>query len=499
MTNGLLSLPKFDCSLAMQKTKLISVMRTFSEKEMNLFVKWMSSPFFNTNKNLSSLCDYLAEAYPNFSDEKIEKTIVSAHVFPNEDFNDNRLRNLISDLQEQVELFLSWTNLSSKRSTQKQLLLEELNKRNLHALFESRLKESRKELDDSGLIMTEHTLNNFLIDQEEYNFHHTVNFGHVYKVFKFYDHEKIIRSATDLYLSHFLYYYHVQLDHETIYGKKDLRWIKLEKLADELYVETGQTNILTSAYLKTIKLLRTRNSKYYFQIKKDLEKKQFDALVDYDKQSVITVLTNFAFREYLNGKEGFMKEILELSELALNKRVCFRNEFISHIFFFNYVSYNITVGKIEAANRFIKKYSEFLQPHLKESTLNYSAACVLLAEKKYSEALLALSKATYDTPQRFIGIKNILLKIYFEKNDLEPISFVVDSIRHKMISETFYSDYYVEAEKNFLHHLNALLNAKNNNTPANQKKLNNTLQVLKRPGFVFHREWLITRAKELKK
>jgi hypothetical protein len=483
----------------MQKTKLLSVLKTLSEKEMDLFVKWMSSTFFNTNKNLLVLTEYLSTIHPEFADEKIEKAIVAAHVFPNEGFNDSRLRNLVSDLQEQLELFLVWMNLSAKKATQKRLLLEELNKRKLHALFESRLKESRKELNDSGLIMTEHTLYSFLIDQEEYTFHHTVNFGHVYKVFKFYDNEKIIRSATDLYLSHLLYYYHVLLDHETIYGKKDLRWIKLEKLADELYKETGQTNILTEVYLKVIKLLRTRNTKYYFQIKKDLEKKQFNALVDHDKQSVITVLTNFSFREYLNGKEGFMEEILELSELALSKKLCFRDEFISHIFFFNYVSYNVSLGKTEGANRFIKRYSEFLQPHVKESTLNYSNACVLLAEKKYSQALLALSKATYDTPQRFIGIKNILLKIYFEKNDLEPISFVVDSIRHKMISETFYSDYYVEAEKNFLHYFNTLLNVKINDSPANQKKLNNTLLALKRPGLVFHREWLISKSKELKK
>ena len=466
---------------------------------MDLFAKWMSSPFFNTNKNLLLLCEYLSAAHPDLKEEVIAKTIVHSHVFPDEPFNDNRLRNLISDLQEQLELFLAWLNFSEKKVTQKQLLLEELNKRKLHSLFESRLKESRNELNDSGMIMTAHTLNSFLIDQEEYNFHHTVNFGHVYKVFKFYDNEKIIRSATDLYLSHLLYYYHVLLDHETIYGKKDVRWLRLEKLADELYAETKQTNILTSVYLKTIKLLRTRNSKYYFQIKKEIEKKQFNDLVDHDKQSVITVLTNFSFREYLNGKNGFMKEILELSEIALNKRLCFRNEFISHIFFFNYVSYTVSLERTEVANRFIKKYSEFLQPHLKDSTLNYSNACVLLSEKKYSEALHALSKATYDTPQRFIGIKNILLKIYYEKNDTEPISFVVDSIRHKMISEIFYSDYYVDAEKNFLHHFNTLLNAKNNDGPANRKKLAATLRSLKRPGFVFHREWLITKAKELKK
>jgi hypothetical protein len=474
----------------MHNTRLIAALRTFSEKEMKQFEKWMSSPLHNTNVALQELTHYLAPHHPAFDHSDIEKEKIASHLYPGEPYNDARMRNLGSDLQEQAEDFLVWVNVNREQVMREQLLLNELNRRKLGPLFISQLRETRAALKNSGLNMLNWTLQNFLVDREEYTYHYTSNFGRVYKAFNKFDSKKMIRSATDLYLSNLLYYYHVTLDNERIFGKKGYPFERLEQLAEELYRETGQTNILTSAYLKVIRLLRSGNEKYFHELKKELQRKEFDALYDHDRQSVVTVLTNYALRQHLMGKKEFMKELLELSQVALDKKLCFRDGHISHIFFFNYTYYFVSIGKTDEARKFVSRYRDYLQPELKESTLQYSMAYIYLGEKKYSDALVALNKVSYDTPQRFIGIKNTLLKIYFEKNDLEPISFLVDSIRHKLSGAAFLSDYYQEAEKNFLHCYNILLKARGKGPHVSKKQLAELRKKLSETGYIFHREWL---------
>lgn len=483
----------------MLKTKLISVLRTFSEKEMKQFVKWMDAELFNTNKNLSALTRLLAAAHPAFEPETITKEYLSEKLFPGEAYNYPRMRNLSSDLQKQAEDFMIWWSVSNKQQAKDFFLLEELNTRRLDSLFESRLKEARKRPDEKNVTMISRALSGFLIDQEEYRYQYNLHFGQVYKVYENYDSKKIFHSITNLFLSNLLYYRHIQLDNNRIYGKKDNSQEKLDAIAEELYKETGQDNVLVAVYFDIIKLLRTGSTKYYFKIKKEVQGKKFDTLLASDQQSINTVLVNFCLLRHLSGEPEFSKELLALSEFALQKRLCFRDDFISHIFFFNFTYYNAIMDKVDAGRAFMRKYSNDLQAHLKESTLHYCNAYLLFVEKKYSEALLELNLVTYDTPQRFIGIKNLLMKIYYEKEDTEPVYFVIDSIRHKLASETFYSDYYVVAEKHFISYYSQLLKLKNSSKASDQAKIKALRRKLAEPAFVFHREWLQERLKELSK
>ena len=478
----------------MQRSKLITILSTFSAKEMKQFEKWMACDLFNSNPRLGLLTAYLSRFHPSFRHEAFGKAEVHREMFPGESYSDARMRNLISDLQEKAEEFLSWLHLSQHPVAKKQFLLSELNKRKLHALFPSRLKEAKNALLDSGLGSTYATVFNFLLDRDEYEFHYAQHFGQVYKAFRKYDNRKIIRSVSDLYLSNLLYYYQILLDNERIFGKKTDAFHSLAQLAEQLYRETGQDNLLTAIHLQTVGLLRTGDVKYYRAVKKELVKKEFDRVAANEKQSIVTILTNFALRQHLHGTPAFLKELVELSAIALQKKLCFRDGCISHIFFFNFTYYNILLGRTADAKSFVKKYSASLQPNVKESTLHYSDAYICFAEKKYSEALQHLGKVSYDTPQRYIGIKNILLKIYYEKGDLEPVSFVVDSIRHKMQGAAFFSDYYLEAEKNFLHYFTVLMSARSGARGSGRKKLESMKKELSRPGYVFHREWLLQMA-----
>jgi hypothetical protein len=341
------------------------------------------------------------------------------------------------------------------------------------------------------------TLNQFLLDEEEFLHHFTVNYGRAYKVPQKYDTEKVIRSATNVYLTHTLYYYHKLLDDQKKYGQEVKMIGNFEKIAGELYAETGQDNILALIYLKVIRLLHTGNKDYFFEIKKEMKKKEFNSLSDHDQQSIVVILSNFSSREYLNGSEEFLREILEFGAISIKKKFCFSGPHISHIFFFIYVNFLIADNKVAEARKFVNEFGNSIQPNMKESTFHFTMAYIFLAEKKFQEALAALNKVANDTPQRVVAIKNCLLKIYFEKGEMDQVPFLIDAIRHNLFSESFLGDHFIAGEKSFLHYYNILNKIKHNDFKSPQRMLSKMTEELKKPGYITNRDWLLRIAKEI--
>ena len=57
----------------MNKTKLISTLKKCSEKELQLFRKWLNSPFHNERESLKDMYEFLLKAAPEFEEKKINK------------------------------------------------------------------------------------------------------------------------------------------------------------------------------------------------------------------------------------------------------------------------------------------------------------------------------------------------------------------------------------------------------------------------------------------
>ena len=57
----------------MKNTQLIKLLRTFDQKEIKRFREFISSPFFNKNKNVTKLFEIIRKIYPDFEQEKFTK------------------------------------------------------------------------------------------------------------------------------------------------------------------------------------------------------------------------------------------------------------------------------------------------------------------------------------------------------------------------------------------------------------------------------------------
>lgn len=89
----------------MHQTKIIALLRTFTDAEFKAFRKFVRSPFFNTNENVAALYDYLCRYAPDFKSGKLNRQTVFAHLFPNEPFKEIKMQQFGSLLVGLVEQF----------------------------------------------------------------------------------------------------------------------------------------------------------------------------------------------------------------------------------------------------------------------------------------------------------------------------------------------------------------------------------------------------------
>src|SRR5438876_8729788 len=118
----------------MQKSSLISVLKSLTEGEFKQLERFVLSPFFNRQRNVARLFEVLKKYYPLYASNALKKERVFKKLYPGEKYNDEKLRNLISDLLSLSLKFLAYTKMESDGQLLDLSAAEQLIDRNLDNL-----------------------------------------------------------------------------------------------------------------------------------------------------------------------------------------------------------------------------------------------------------------------------------------------------------------------------------------------------------------------------
>ena len=90
----------------MKDSRLIEILSAFTWEELSDFEKFLSSPFVKTRRNVAPLLSHLRSLYPEFDGKKVEKSFAFSIMFPDEEYSEKKMINLMSDLTKESENFL---------------------------------------------------------------------------------------------------------------------------------------------------------------------------------------------------------------------------------------------------------------------------------------------------------------------------------------------------------------------------------------------------------
>jgi hypothetical protein len=480
----------------MENTRVISLLRTFSEAEVKEFHWWLQSPLHCSDKKLLLLFEACTKTWKKDRRDVPRDKAVFAQLFGAKKFNGASFRNLVSDLLFCAEEFVAWKNFGKKSWLKLSMLLDEYNSRKLPQHFESRFKQIEKFSAKESLPAFDRS--EFILAVSEKEFAHVFSKNAMarQKVFKEYDQEKVLRSLCHLFFTRYVFYYLIGLDTERIFGQskfaEDEKAREIVSLAGRYFPD----DFLISMHIQLINYMWKPDDAITERMLKDFQSDKFLKLPEEDKKNCFTAVINSLLEQYTRGQISILPQLCALMDFALSQNSPVRNNIISGSFFMNYVFFMLQLGKPARASEFIKKYGALLDARYAESTLCLCNAHIAFHRQDFHEAKRELAKVVPDTPQRFLGTKNLLLKILVATKDWENIHAVIDSIRHKLGNEKFFSERVLLGEKNFLKFFVPLvqLASAEGRTKGRAGKI---LEEMEGTPYMLQREWLISLAEEL--
>ena len=99
----------------MFQNKSIVILRTFTNQEMRQFDEYLRSPLFNKNQTVIHAFEVIRQWHPDFEHPNLERTALFGLIYPNEKFDEQKLRYLMTDLTKHLEEFLCHKAISDEQ------------------------------------------------------------------------------------------------------------------------------------------------------------------------------------------------------------------------------------------------------------------------------------------------------------------------------------------------------------------------------------------------
>ncbi len=443
-------------NLTLNRSKLLDLLRTFSNAEFIDFGKFIHSPLHNESLLMIRLYNSLKKFYPEFNSIKLTKENIYCDVYGNVKYDDKKLRDRLSDMHNLSEDYLSWLDYRKDPVKIKRHTLNQFMYRSLETDFNKKFREIQDMIDRTK-VKNEYyfySLHEQLIDKR--TFYETRPLPGKRKPF-YDDLSAEIDHFTLFFVTKMLIYYTLMLNRGAVL-KYDFEYRMYEPIINFIEENNFDKYPLIKSYYLTLKLNKEDGSeKIYFELKKYLIKNA-DLIEAEDKKLIFTELSNYALKKAYKEKPEFKKERFDLMNLQLKQKTYpDENEgWMDLGFFQNYVIESAEAGKLDLTGKFLEEYSLKLNPDKRENVCAFSKGLLHYSQKKYYSALDDLSGIRGVDFGLYIRVRTLLSKIYFDMNDYENVLTLIDSFKHYLSSNPVIPDLMVRKYSNFMNKLKKL-------------------------------------------
>lgn len=486
----------------------IDILKTFSNEEIKSFGKFISSPYFNSNKNLIPLFELLAKFHPDFSAERLSKEYISDKLFGKGNFKDSTIRNLLSDLADASESFLMQQNFRKSAVLSFDCLLKELRNKKLHLPF---LKNSEKldekyakiEYVDSEYYLARHKLelnkfnfsavNEKVLESSQAEKHlNEIYYSGLYITIHY------IIEIISLYLADVYYSLHYNRSSDNGLLKQAIGFINLEGLRE--LIKNTEHGFIIEIYISLLKVFEnTDNEEAYYNYKnlvnQNASKLDADEIwFHYNNLMNYCSIKLMKSGDYSGDK--FNMELFNLHEEVL-KNEYYKNKKVSYLryeYFKEILQLGLRLKKMNWVENFIINYGPKLHKSDKDNIMNLSYTYLYYEKGDYMKSWKYLNKIKIDYFIYKYDLKNCALKIYYELGYYEEALLLIDSYKKFLNRNDLMSDSEKNRIKNFISYLYKLILYKAGQLP--QKHFSTYRRRLSTAKDTISHSWILAKYEE---
>ena len=415
----------------MARSKLISLLETFSADSLNSFNQFVGSAYFNENESLCRLSGMINQYLLSDGEERIrrrkqlEKRMVWKKLFKNKPYNDAQFRGLTSALLQLAYQFLHIESCREAPLREKLEVMEQLKSPAMDKHFRGLARQFQRLQQQHPVEGEEQFHQSFLY----YRLHHQQAEERRERQADF----KLLESA-----DHFLdaYYFLEKLKHycdalgyESFLSRKpDINlppgiWSFLEN------ANLLEFPLIRGYYLVAQMLTQPEEEHSFFELKALLFA-HYQQFAPEDRLALCIHLVNFCIDKKINrGFSAFYPELFEVYQKAIEAGIFIKNGRLSPQDYKNIITVGLLVKAFSWVEHFIREYTQMLPEDNQENALTYNLAKVYFHRQDYDKVIDQLRKVEYDDQVYALGSKLMLLRTYFELGEFLALDSLVESFR----------------------------------------------------------------------
>ena len=419
----------------MKKSKLISLISTFSYAEWKRLGEFINSPYFNNNELVIKLYKFLDLNKPLF---EINKNKVFEAIFPLQAYDDSKLSYIMSDLLKLSEKFLSVEHFMNDSSQQKRLALMEYSDRGLKKHYHFLHSKASSEL-DSQKLGSRYLLDRLLLSEVEISFftkqkirRYDPSIQHTYNALNEYYYLQLLKYTCSL------------LNYSIVVSGDFLIESISRKLIDELIKGSKNYSPLIRVYLCIYQTLSTNedeNGKYFKTLMNLLGESQ--VLIEKEELRELYLFTiNFCARKTRKGENEYVPIMLKMYDEGIKNNALIENGYLSHWTYTNVVRLGLKEKRYKWVENFINEYKDLLPPDTFSDAYHLNLADLYFNQQNYDGVLDHLTQLQFSDPSYHLTSRLLLIKTFYERRDIEALlsnlaSFTIYLKRNKGTSIAF--------------------------------------------------------------
>ena len=428
----------------MFKSKALDVLRAFETKDFRLFNDFINSPYYNKNEDLILFYEKLKKFAPQFQNKKLERTIFYKLCFPKKKYNEKHLGYLLSDLMYLLDEYLM-------------VRLSEENKMNDYiSLMNHYITLGLEKNYNSVLKSAEKLQKNYDYEDSQYYFYQykiasTSNrYFELQNKRKFDQHIQVASDNFDLYFIAQKLKYACE-----IINRKSILSAQYElKLIDELviYLKANPHDDIPaiSIYYEILfMLLYPKNKRHFFKLNLLLHKHS-EKFPPKESKDMYSFALNHCIKQINMGNTEYNRELFELYKVMISKEIIYHNGVLSPWLYKNVASVALRLKEYDWTKNFIETQCPKVDKNYRDSAYAYNLAYLHFSQGEYKEAMWRLHEVEFNDVFFHLDTKTMLLKIYFELKDIEPLLSLIDAFKVYLKRNKHISTYMKTSYRNLI-------------------------------------------------
>ncbi len=389
--------------------------------EIRQLKKYVRSPFVTHRTDLAELfnvyadCLYKKKPFPT-------KAELYDLVYPNETFDDQKLRSTMSDLHKVVETYLTTSIIQTDGTERNLLLLRWFRQRN-------REKHFRKTAQRIQKLQAKQPLRNPDYYDDQLRFQsETAMFQTANRRAGDLNLQEIGDTMDILYLSRKLRHACTQLSHRAVF-KTDYDFGLLNAWVHSLENSPTLKVPAVSLYYYCYLFLTEKNNQDYFKKFRTLLSKHRENFPQDELKNLYRAAINYCIRQLNEGNTEFILEGWKLFQEGLQTEILMENGQLSRFTFDNVVAAGLRLKKYTEVEHFIEKYKSKLAENYRVDTVKFNLARLEFDRKNYDQAIYHLNTFQPADLVNQLITRTLLLKIYYESGAFDLLDSHLNNFR----------------------------------------------------------------------